>query len=168
MAIADVLRVFRDLKKEGTVRDYIVYGSVAAMVHTRPFYTEDIDIGVVVASDVEYIQVRRRLSDFGEVDGQHVEINGTSVDVFPTDISPIIDDAVKNAPRKRVENVYAKVASPEHLLLEALRAARREDRLRALQLDIVANQGKLRELFERLDRDGKLKARYQAITGQAP
>ena len=160
--------MFRDLKREGTVRDYIVYGSVAAMVHARPFYTKDIDIGVVVSSDLEYIQIRRRLSNFGVVEGQHVEINGTLAAVFPSDISPIIDDAVEGAFRNRVENVYAKVATPEHLVLEALRAARRGDRLRALQLDMVANRSKLKELFERLDRDGELQARYQAITGQAP
>ena len=65
MAIADVLRVFRDLKREGTVKDYVVYGSIAAMVHTRPFYTKDVDIGVLVASDVEYVKIFRRLAEFG-------------------------------------------------------------------------------------------------------
>lgn len=48
MAISDVLRVFRDLKREGVVRDYLVFGSVAAMVHTRPFLTRDVDIGLTV------------------------------------------------------------------------------------------------------------------------
>ena len=36
MAVADVLKVFRDLKREGTVRDYLLFGSIAVMVHTRP------------------------------------------------------------------------------------------------------------------------------------
>ena len=40
MAVADVLRVLRDMKREGFIQDYILYGSVAAMVHTRPFYTD--------------------------------------------------------------------------------------------------------------------------------
>ena len=168
MAIADVLRVFRDLKREGTVKDYVIYGSIAAMVHTRPFYTKDVDIGVSVASDMEYLQIFRRLAEFGTVEGNHVIVNGTSDDVFPTDVSPIIDDAIIHARRKRVENVYAKVASPEHLVLEALRAARREDRVRVIMLEEAVDQEKLRELFERLDHDGELKARYQGLTGQAP
>jgi hypothetical protein len=168
LAIADVLRLFRDLKKEGTVKDYIVYGSIAAMVHTRPFYTKDVDIGVLVASDMEYIKIFRRLAEFGTVEGNHVVVNGTSADVFPTDVSPIINDAITGARRKKVENVYAKVASPEHLVLEALRAGRREDRARVIMLEEAVDRDKLRDLFERLDHDGELKARYQRLTGQAP
>ena len=168
MAIADVLRVFRDLKKEGTVKDYIVYGSIAAMVHTRPFYTKDVDIGVSVASDMEYIKIFRRLSEFGVVEGNHVVVNGTPADVFPTDVSPIINDAIIGARRKKVEYVYAKVASPEHLVLEALRAGRREDRARVIMLEEAVDRDKLKDLFERLDHDGELKARYQRLTGQAP
>ena len=168
MAIADVLRVFRDLKQEGTVKDYIVYGPIAAMVHTRPFYTKDVDIGVLVASDMEYIKIFRRLAEFGTVEGNHVVVNGTSVDVFPTDVSPIINDAMNGARRKKVENVYAKVASPEHLVLEALRAVQREDRARVIMLEEAVDRYKLGDLFARLDYDGELKARYQRLTGQAP
>ena len=121
MAVVDALRVFRDLKREGTIRDYLVFGSVALMVHTRPFFTRDVDVGVDVASDQEFWRVFNRLANFGQVDGHSVVIQGTAVEVFPVDISPIIQDALAQANRKRVENVVVKVAPPEHLLLEALR-----------------------------------------------
>ena len=71
MAIADVLRVFRDLKREGTLQDYLVFGSVAAMVHTRPFFTMDVDIGVAIESDEEFRRIFNRLADFGKVEGHH-------------------------------------------------------------------------------------------------
>ena len=76
MAVADVLRVFRDLKREGTVRDYILFGSVAVMVHTRPFFTQDVGIGVAVSDDQEFLQIFNRLADFGTVQGHSIVTMG--------------------------------------------------------------------------------------------
>ena len=135
MAIGDVLRVLRVMKDEGSLTDFMVYGSVAAMVHTRPFYTKDIDVAVVVDSDDEYRAVLRRLSDFGTIKGFAVEIEGTLAEIFPDDISPIIQDAVKHALRRKVEGSFVKIAPPEHLLLEALRAGRVEDHARVLNTE---------------------------------
>ena len=55
MAIVDVLRIFQELKRGRVVHDYILFGSVAAMAYTRPFYTRDVDIGVAVTSDREFL-----------------------------------------------------------------------------------------------------------------
>jgi predicted nucleotidyltransferase len=168
MAIADVLKVFRDLKKEGTVQDYLIFGSIAAVAHTRPFFTRDVDIGVAVVSDEEYRRVFERLSEFGQVEGHSVVIHDTPVDVFPVDISPIINDALEHADRKRVEGVVVKVAPPEHLLLEALRVNRSQDKGRVFLLDEVVDRQKLRKLLGRLDHDNELARRFQTLTGQAP
>ena len=168
MAIADVFRVFRDLKQERTVRDYLVFGSVAAMLHTRPFFTRDVDIGVATESDAEFWRIFNRLADFGKVDGHSVVIHGTPVEIFPVDISPIIQDALIHANRKRVENVLVKIASPEHLLLESLRVYRSQDKGRVFLLDDVVDRDKLRILFGRLDHDGTLRQRYQSLTGKSP
>ncbi len=168
MAIADVLRVFRDLKRERTVRDYIVFGSVAAMVHTRPFYTQDVDIGVAVQSDREFLTVFARLSAFGRVEGHSVVICDTPVEIFPVAISPIIEDALEDSPRKRVEGLVVKVASPEHLLLESLRVYRNQDKSRVFLLDDVVDRARLRTLFRRLDHDTTLRRRYESLVGKSP
>lgn len=165
MAIADVLGAFRELKREGVVRDYMIFGSVAAMVHTEPFFTEDVDIGVAVDSDAEYATVFRHLAAFGRVDGHSVIINGTPAQVFPVDISPIVRDALDHALRRKVEGIVVKVAPPEHLLLEALRVNRPKDRGRVPILDEVVDRRKLAGLFRRLDSDGTLKGRYQRLIG---
>lgn len=89
MAIVDVLKVFRTLKRAGAVHDYILFGSVAAMVHTQPFYTEDVEIAVSVASDEEFLHLFSQLAESGQVEGHAVVIAGTAVEVFSTDISPI-------------------------------------------------------------------------------
>jgi len=168
VAIADILRVFRDLKREKTVRDYLVFGSVAVMVHTRPFFTRDVDIGVAVGSDQEFQRIFNRLADFGKVEGHSMVIHGTAVEVFPVDISPIIQDALLHADRKRVEDVVVKVASPEHLLLESLRVYRSQDKGRVFLLDEVVDREMLHTLLRRLDYDGTLRRRYEELIGQAP
>jgi|TARA_B100001971_G_scaffold211074_1_gene238038 hypothetical protein len=138
------------------------------MAHTRPFYTKDIDIGVAVDSDQEYWALFQRLTEFGTVDGHSVVIHDTPVEVFPVDISPIIQDALDHADRKRVEGIVVKVAPPEHLLLEALRVNRNQDKGRVFLLDDVIDKQSLRALLERLDDDGELKRRYQTLTGKSP
>ncbi len=168
MAIRDVMRTLRVMKDEGSLTDFMVYGSVAAMVHTRPFYTKDVDIAVVVDSDEEYRAVLRRLSDFGTINGFAVEIGGTIAEIFPDDISPIIHDAVNHALRRKVEGSFVKIAPPEHLLLEALRAGRVDDQARVLILNDVIDRRRLSALFRKLDSNGTLRRDYKRITGKTP
>lgn len=168
MAIADAIRVLKDLQREGTIRDFMLFGSVAAMAHTRPFFTRDIDVAIAVGSDDEFIHVFNRLGDFGEVSGFSVVIKDTPVEVFPADISPIIEDALNHADRRRVDNILVKVAGPEHLLLEALRVFRNQDRGRVFLLDEVVDRQELRSLMERLDHDGTLQERYRRLTQKTP
>jgi len=168
MAIADVLRAMNALKRSGAIRDYLVFGSVAAMLYTRPFATEDVDIGIAVASDAEYRRAFQALARFGTVRGFSVVINDTPVEVFPVDISPIIHDALAHAPRKRVAGALVKVAPPEHLLLEALRVYRRADKARVFLLAGVVPRARLRAALRRLDHDGTLRRRYEELVGKAP
>lgn len=167
MAVARVLRLLRDLKREGLMEDYLLFGSVAVMAHTRPFYTRDIDVAVDVPDDQAFLAVFSRLASIGRVEGHAIVIDGTPVEVFPADISPIIKDAVNHHPlRKRVEGVMVKVASPEHLLVEALRVHRARDKGRVFILDEVINRERLAELFRRLDGSGTLERRYQDLVGK--
>jgi predicted nucleotidyltransferase len=168
MAIADVMRALRTMKEEGSLSEFMLYGSVAAMVHTRPFFTNDVDIAIVVDSDVEFISVFNRLSDFGKVSGHAIEIDGTQAEIFPVDISPVIQDAVETAMSRKVEGFYVKVAGPEHLVLEALRVGRPQDQARVLMLDNAIDHDVMRSALLRLDEDGTLERNYREITGKAP
>ncbi len=143
----------------------MLFGSVAAMVHTQPFYTRDVDIGVATESDAEFMHVFRRLASLGRTDGHAVIIHDTPVEIFPVDISPIIQDALSHANRKRVEGIVVKVAPAEHLLLEALRVFRDQDKARIFLLRSAVNIQTLNTLFERLDPDGTLLQRYERLIG---
>ncbi len=138
------------------------------MVYTEPFYTRDVDIGLAVTSDQEFLRVFGQLAKLGRVEGHAVVIKGTPAEVFPVDISPIIQDALVHAIRKQVEGIKVKVAPPEHLLLESLRVYRAKDKGRVFILDEVVDRRKLRALLGRLDHDGTLKRRYQTLTRKAP
>ena len=105
----------------------------------------------------------RRLSDFGTVEGHSIVIVGTPVEVFPVNISPVIEDALVEADRKRVGGVVVKVAPPEHLLIEALRVNQATDKGRIFMLDEIVNRG---SLLASLGRDGTLTRRYQERTGK--
>lgn len=168
MAIADVLRVLRKLKDAGAVRDFMLFGSVAAMAHTRPFYTRDVDVAVGVESDSEFVEVFRRVGGFGKVAGHSVVIDGTAVELFPSNVSPVIQDAFVHARKRLVEGLAVKVAGPEHLLIEALRVWRSQDKARVVMLDDVVDRQALADLFERLDHGGELRRRYEGLGGQAP
>ena len=134
------------------------------MVHTRPFFTRDVDIAILVSSDTEFLKAYRQLASFGEIDGHAIVISGTPVELFSVDISPILQDALEHALRKRVEGVLVKVAPPEHLLVEALRANRPQDRARVLILDEFVDRRKLKPLLRRFDHDGTLTRRYETLT----
>lgn len=168
MAVADVLKVFRDLKREGTVQDHLLFGSVAAMAYTRPFFTQDVDIGVAVSDGQDFLRIFNRLADFGHVEGHSVVISGTPAEVSPIDISPVIQDALEHPSRKRVEGLVVKVAPAEHLLVESLRVYRSRDKARVFMLDDIVDRDRLRALFERLDHDGTLRWRYCTLVGHAP
>ncbi|GEM_PF-1261133 len=140
MAVVDVLKVFQALKRGKVIRDYMIFGSVAAMVHTRPFYTNDVDIAIAVDSDREYLEAFNKLTSMGRVKGHAIVINNTALEVFPVNISPVLQDALEHALRKRVEGIVVKVAPAEHLLLEALRVHRTQDRARVLILDDIVDR----------------------------
>tara|TARA_B100000315_G_scaffold182443_1_gene171300 strand:- start:481 stop:987 length:507 start_codon:yes stop_codon:yes gene_type:complete len=168
MAIADVMRALRTMKDEGSLSEFMLYGSVAAMVHTRPFFTNDVDIAVVVNSDEEFANVFNRLADFGQVEGHAIKIGGTLAEIFPADISPVIQDAIEAALSRKVEGFYVKVAGPEHLVLEALRVGRPQDQARVLMLDNALDYDVLRAALLRLDEDGTLERNFREITGKTP
>ena len=169
MAIVDVLKVFNALKKQGAIDEFMLFGSVAAMAYTRPFFTRDIDIAVAVkGGDRAFLGLFKQLAEFGKIQGHAVVIQDTPVEVFPANISPIIQDALEAPDVKQVEGITVNVAKPEHLLLEALRVHRSQDKARVLLLDEVVHQDTLRKLFKRLDHDGTLARRYQALTQKAP
>jgi hypothetical protein len=48
MPLVDAIRALNHLKQRGVIRDYVVFGMVAATVYMEPVLTQDLDINVLV------------------------------------------------------------------------------------------------------------------------
>ena len=48
MPLVDAIRALNHLKQRGVIRDYVVFGVVAATVYMEPVLTQDLDINVLV------------------------------------------------------------------------------------------------------------------------
>ena len=167
MSFVDAIRSLNDLKRRRVIRDYVVFGAVAAAAYLEPVLTQDLDIIVLVDTDEEFWETYRRVGEVSQgLDGMHHLLGGRPVQMFPSTLKPIYQDTMARARRTRIGNVRVKVASPEHLVLLALEAFRYKDRLRIselLQISSVDRDG-IYKLLEEFDDDEKtLTRRYQAL-----
>ncbi len=169
MPLIDVFRAMNKLKQRRVIRDWALIGSIAATTYLEPTNTRDVDIVVLVESDEER---RRALQGLQDLTGACWErlyqvVAGVPVQVLPSNMSPLYEDAVRGAYLRRAGNVRIRVASPEHLIVLGLVAFRPEkDWGRIVALRAHADDKKLMELLERFDDEkGTLAARLRRLSG---
>jgi predicted nucleotidyltransferase len=160
------LRVLNELKEEGLVKDYAIGGAVAALRWTEPFFTQDLDIFVIVevvqegfilmSPIYEYFQKRGYVWK-----GHWIVVEGVPIDIFPAD--PLEAEAVEQAIEVEYEGIRAKVMTPEYLIALFLRAGREKDRMkvRLLLEQSDVNREQLKEILERYG----LSERFGSISG---
>ena len=152
MSFESAIRRLNQLKQRRVLRDYALIGAVAATVYMEPVLTEDMDIVVLVGSDEEYLAVFRRVGTLADgVDGMHHLFDEVPVQIFPSTMKPLYEDAVRKARRARIGNVRVSVASAEHLVIMALEAFRPKDKLRLLSLLQIADNDQVRALLREFD-----------------
>lgn len=90
--VKNTLKVLNELREKGLIKDYAIGGAIAALRWTEPFFTEDLDIfillekgadekGSIVLSPIyEYLK-----SKGYEWKGHWIMIEGVPVDLFPAD-----------------------------------------------------------------------------------
>ena len=167
MAFIDAVAALNDFKRRRIIRDYAIIGAVAATAYMEPIFTEDIDVVILVDSDDEYLQAYGIIAGQAEEqEGMHQVLGGVPVQLFPSTVMPLYRDAVEHARKVRINNVRAKVATAEHLILLYLTANRQRDRLRVGYLIEDADETKLHSLLERFDDQQKTLAdRLQSLRG---
>lgn len=169
MDILAVVRVFNTLKRKRAIRDYAIFGAVAATRYMEPMYTEDMDILVLADTDEEYAAIywtvrpiAERVQDFTFV------ISGTQVQVMPTTLGALYRDALLTAQTVRIGTLRTKIVDREHLILMALRAYRPKDRVRILSVLPGADKVYLRELLAKFDDErGTLAQRLGVLQGSS-
>ena len=167
MAFIDAVAALNDFKRHRVIRDYAIIGAVAATAYMEPVFTEDIDVVILVDSDEEYLQAYSIIAGQAEdQEGMHQVLGGVPVQLFPSTVMPLYRDAVEQARKVRINNVRAKVATAEHLILLYLTANRQRDRLRVGYLIEDADESKLQSMLERFDDQQKTLAdRLQSLRG---
>ena len=167
MAFIDAVAALNDFKRRRVVRDYAIIGAVAATAYMEPIFTEDIDVVILVDSDEEYLRAYGIIAGQAEdQEGMHQVLGGVPVQLFPSTVTPLYRDAVEQARKVRINNVRAKVATAEHLILLYLTANRQRDRLRVGYLIEDADESKLQSMLERFDDQQKTLAhRLQSLRG---
>ncbi|MCI0440415.1 MAG: nucleotidyltransferase [Chloroflexi bacterium] len=170
MPLIDVFRALNKLKQRRVVRDWALIGSVAATTYLGPINTLDVDVVVLVESDEEWYRALQGVQDLtgAHWDGLYQVVAGVPVQVLPSNMNLLYEDAVRGAHLRRAGNVRIRVASPEHLIVLALVAFRPEkDWGRILALRAHADEKKLKGLLERFDDEkGTLAARLARLSGE--
>ena len=134
----ETLRVLNELKEKGRIKDYAICGGIAALRWTEPFFTQDLDIFVVLEKEadkkglIDLSPLYEYLKSRGWVwKGQWIMIGGVPVDIFPAD--PLEKEALEQAQEAEYEGVRTKVIVPEYLIALFLRAGRDKD-LRKIEM----------------------------------
>jgi hypothetical protein len=167
MSFVEAIRALNRLKQRRVIRDYVVFGAVAATAYMEPMLTQDLDIIVLVDSGEEYMETFRRVGESADgLDGMHHILGGRPVQMFPSTLKPIYLDTIAHSKSSRIGNIRVKLASPAHLVILALEAFRLKDKLRIEEL--LKTSSVVREavydLLEEFDDDEQtLRSRFQTI-----
>jgi hypothetical protein len=138
VSIREVIAVINQMEKESVIERYAIGGAVGATFYLEPVATLDVD--VFVAFDVvpgQFIVTPKPIIDYlasrgCSMKGEYVMIAGWPVQFLPP-VSPLVEEALAQAPEVDVEGVQARVFSAEHLAAIALETGRAKDKARLLQ-----------------------------------
>lgn len=165
-----VLQAFNELKENGLIRDYAIGGAIAALRWTEPFFTQDLDIFVVLFGESEkglvvLSPIYEYLASRGWAwQGHWMVTEGIPVDIFPAD--PLEEEAVREAAEVEYEGVRTKVITPEYLIPLFLRAGRDKDilKIRMLLEQAEVDLERLKEIATRFG----LYDRWERLQGLNP
>lgn len=163
----DALRVLNELKEKGLIKDYAIGGAIAALRWTEPFFTQDLDVFIILEPEADEREIivltpiYEYLRSQGYVGKGHwIIIEGVPVDLFPAD--PLEREAIEDAEEIEYEGVKTKVIPPEYLIALFLRAGREKDKRK---MDLLLEQAEVdKEKLERILDTYGLGERFRAWT----
>jgi predicted nucleotidyltransferase len=128
----NALKVLNELKEKGLIKDYAIGGAIAALRWTEPFFTQDLDVFILLEKegDEKTLIILSPIYEYLKSKGyvwreQWIMIEGIPVDMFPAD--SLEKEAVEQAQEAEYEEVRTKVIIPEYLIALFLRAGREKD-----------------------------------------
>ena len=138
MNIKEVITVVNQMQADGVIEPYAVGGAVGATFYLEPIATLDVDIFVIIESDPgSLIANPKRIYDYLTARGhalerEYIVIGGWPVQFLPP-VTPLVEEALKEAVVRDVDGTPARVFTAEHLAAIVLQAGRAKDKARLLQ-----------------------------------
>lgn len=133
----ELARLLNEMRSDGVILEYALFGATAQMRYTEPIATLDADVLVAVPSP-DRIDVLRDIYDYcarqGYVpDGEAVRIGGWPTQFIPA-WSPLTREAMEQADTADFEGEPLRVVRADHLAAIALSVGRAKDHARILAL----------------------------------
>jgi len=165
LSFQGVLVTLNELKKKGVIQDYAVGGGYAVMFYDIPITTYDLDVLVALPSEDDFHRLYEHFRKRGaKIEDVYIFINDMPVQFLPNYISPLFNDAIKEANEIEFEGVHSKFVSIEYLIALLLTTFRLKDRIRIQNLLDKADKNILRDIIKRFNNDqGQLSERYKGV-----
>ncbi|GAG02635.1 unnamed protein product, partial [marine sediment metagenome] len=146
--LPSVLIELNALVRLGIIRDYAIGGGYAVMYHGIPYSTFDLDVLAVLGSDEDFQRLYSHYRQKGnKIEDVYIYIADMAVQFLPNYISPLFNNAIKEAQRIRVNGVPSKVVTVEYLMALLLTAFRPKDKIHIIELAKSADMPMLNEIL---------------------
>lgn len=165
--LPNVLTELNTLVGLGIIGDYAIGGGYAVMYYGIPYSTFDLDVLVVLGSEEDFHSLYNYYREKGnKLENVFIYIANMPVQFLPNFISPLFDNAIKEAQQIEVDGVPSKVVKVEYLIALLLTAFRPKDKIHVIELAKEADMPMLNEILRRFD-DGRsqLSKRLKEVLG---
>ncbi|MEJ7622621.1 MAG: hypothetical protein WKF34_01375 [Pyrinomonadaceae bacterium] len=131
--IERVLTALREMHEAGILKDYAIGGAFAAILHSEPISTIDLDIFFFFKEkQTGPVLSLKKLYDFAKTKGftfdhEFINIDGWLVQFVESSENPLWSAAIENADGLTIGHLEAKVIDREHLVAMWLLAGRPKD-----------------------------------------
>jgi len=165
MPFQGVISKLNELKKEGYIKDYAIFGGYAITYYLEPIYTYDLDIIIIVSSQNDFHKLYEYFRKQGyKIENVYIYIDDMPVQFYPGFGNDLFEESVRCAREITVKGLSSKVVSREHLIALLLKSYRPKDKIRIVELLNKANTKKLKEILQRHDNENdNLQIRYKKL-----
>lgn len=165
MSLKDVLVNLNNLITAGIIQDYAIGGGYAVMFYDIPLTTYDLDVLATLPTENDFHRLYEHFRKKGaKIEKEYIFIEGMPVQFLPNYISPLFNNAIKEANIVEFEGICSKFVSIEYLIVLLLTSFRWKDKIRIQSLLNKANEDLLVDIIQRFDNEQRqLYERYKEI-----
>ncbi len=133
----ELTQLLNDMKGDGIIKNYAVFGAVAQMRYTEAVVTMDADI-LIAVDNPDSLTALSPIYEYCRAKGYKPEGEAIRIGEWPAQFIPAFDqlteDAMNNADESDLDGIAIRVVKASYLALIALSAGRVKDFMRILAL----------------------------------